>query len=323
MWNSSDGGIYAADGTRIQDKPSNMLQNFGIWWDGDPLRELLDGVGIGDWRIDLTTNTGFRVNYLSGAAGLTSNNGTKRTPSLSADLYGDWREEVIWRTTDSTALQIWSTTIAAQFRLPTLMHDVQYRSAVAWQNVGYNQPPHTSFFIGQGMATPPQPNVYAVKAARPPTVVRPASAAAVTTSAVAALAVLGSDDAGETALRYSWALVAGPGGVTFTANGTNASKATAARFTKPGSYTLRVTITDAENLTATSEVIVAYALAGDANLDWSVDLLDAANFVAAGKFNAGESADWLDGDFNQDGVVDLLDAADFIAAGRFNAGPYA
>jgi rhamnogalacturonan endolyase len=323
MWNSSDGGIYAADGTRIQDKPSNMLQNFGIWWDGDPLRELLDGVGIGDWRIDLTTNTGFRVNYLSGAAGLTSNNGTKRTPSLSADLYGDWREEVIWRTTDSTALQIWSTTIAAQFRLPTLMHDVQYRSAVAWQNVGYNQPPHTSFFIGQGMATPPQPNVYAVKAARPPTVVRPASAAAVTTSAVAALAVLGSDDAGETALRYSWALVAGPGGVTFTANGTNASKATAARFTKPGSYTLRVTITDAENLTATSEVIVAYALAGDANLDWSVDLLDAANFVAAGKLNAGESADWLDGDFNQDGVVDLLDAADFIAAGRFNAGPYA
>jgi rhamnogalacturonan endolyase len=323
MWNSSDGGIYAADGTRIQDKPGNMPQNFGIWWDGDPLRELLDGTTIGDWRIDLTTNLGGRSNYVYAPAGLASNNSTKSTPCLTADLYGDWREEVVWRTSDSTALQIWSTTIAAQLRLPTLMHDIQYREAVAWQNVGYNQPPHTSFFIGQGMATPAQPNVYAVKRSLPPTVARAASAPPVTSRATALLSVLGSDDAGEASLRYAWAATGGPGTVTFDSNGTNASKATVARFTRPGTYTLGVTITDTAGLTATSNVSVAYALPGDTNLDWSVDILDVANIVSVKKFNTGLAADWIAGDFNHDGMVDVLDAANFLASGLFNAGRYA
>jgi hypothetical protein len=322
MWNSSDGGIYAADGTRIQDKPGNMPQNFGIWWDGDPLRELLDGTTIGDWRIDLTTNIGGRVNYVSAPAGLSGINGTKNTPSLTADLFGDWREEVVWRRSDNSALQIWSTTIAAQFRLPTLMHDLQYRSAVAWQNVGYNQPPHTSYFIGQDMTTPPQPNVYVVRAA-PPAVARAASTQPVTSWGGAALSVLGSDDVGEATLRYTWALVAGPGSVTFDASGTNAAKDTVARFTRPGTYTLRVTITDVSSQATTSDVTVAYATAGDTNLDWGIDILDVANVLAAGRFNTGLTADWVDGDFNHDGFFDDLDIADFLGAGRFNAGPYA
>ena len=322
MWNSSDGGIYAADGTRIQDKPGNMPQNFGIWWDGDPLRELLDGTTIGDWRIDLTTNIGGRVNYVSAPAGLSGINGTKNTPCLTADLYGDWREEVVWRTSDNTALQIWSTTIASQLRLPTLMHDIQYREAVAWQNVGYNQPPHTSYFIGQGMATPAQPNVYVVRAA-PPTVARAASTQPVTSWGGAAVSVLGSDDVGEATLRYVWATVAGPASVTFDANGTNAAKATVARFTRPGTYALRVTITDVSGQSTTSDVTVAYATAGDTNLDWSVDILDVADMLAAGRFNSGLQSDWTDGDFNHDGIVDSLDLADVLAAGLFNAGRYA
>jgi rhamnogalacturonan endolyase len=322
MWNSSDGGIYAADGTRIQDKPSNMPQNFGIWWDGDPLRELLDGTTIGDWRIDLTTNIGGRFNYVFAPTGLSGINGTKNTPCLTADLYGDWREEVVWRKSDSTALQIWSTTIASQVRLPTLMHDIQYREAVAWQNVAYNQPPHTSYFIGQGMATPAQPNIYAVRAA-PPTIARAAAAQPVTSWGGASLSVLGSDDVNETTLRYEWTAVTGPGRVTFDANGTNAAKATVARFTRPGTYTLRARITDVSGQSATSDVAVTYALAGDTNLDWSVDILDVANFVASGRFNTVVVANWVDGDFNHDGVVDVLDAADFVAAGLFNAGPYA
>jgi len=322
MWNSSDGGIYAADGTRIQDKPSNMPQNFGIWWDGDPLRELLDGTTIGDWRIDLTTNIGGRFNYVFAPTGLSGINGTKNTPCLTPDLYGDWREEVVWRKSDSTALQIWSTTIASQVRLPTLMHDIQYREAVAWQNVAYNQPPHTSYFIGQGMATPAQPNIYAVRAA-PPTIARAAAAQPVTSWGGASLSVLGSDDVNETTLRYEWTAVTGPGRVTFDANGTNAAKATVARFTRPGTYTLRARITDVSGQSATSDVAVTYALAGDTNLDWSVDILDVANFVASGRFHTVVVANWVDGDFNHDGVVDVLDAADFVAAGLFNAGPYA
>jgi rhamnogalacturonan endolyase len=93
------------------------------------------------------------------AEGCASNNGTKATPALSADILGDWREEVIWRTTDNKELRIYTTIIPTKHRLYTLMHDPQYRLSVAWQNVAYNQPPHTSFFMGEGMAKPPRPAI--------------------------------------------------------------------------------------------------------------------------------------------------------------------
>jgi rhamnogalacturonan endolyase len=160
MWHTADTGIYNVDGTRIQSKPSNMFINFGVWWDADPLRELLDGTTISDWRIDATSGNGGRFNYVFAPAGLASNNGTKSTPALSGDILGDWREEVIWRTADNTALQIWTTTIETTQRIHTLMHDPVYRMSVAWQNTAYNQPPHTGFFLGDGMAAPPTPNIY-------------------------------------------------------------------------------------------------------------------------------------------------------------------
>ena len=80
-----------------------------------------------------------------------SNNGSKANPCLSADLFGDWREELIARTRDGKELRIFTTTIPTKHRLRTLMHDPQYRLSVVWQNVGYNQPPHPSFFLGDGM----------------------------------------------------------------------------------------------------------------------------------------------------------------------------
>ena len=69
-------------------------------------------------------------------------------------------QEVVWRTADSSALRIYSTPTVTNRRIPTLLHDPQYRVAIAWQNTGYNQPPHPSFFIGDAMATPPQPKVF-------------------------------------------------------------------------------------------------------------------------------------------------------------------
>ncbi|WP_328469925.1 hypothetical protein OHA21_03135 [Actinoplanes sp. NBC_00393] len=80
--------------------------------------------------------------------GVHSNNGTKATPSLSGDLLGDWREEVIWPTTDNTRLRIYSTPSTTGLRAITLLHDIQNRTALAWQNTAYNQPPHPSFAIG-------------------------------------------------------------------------------------------------------------------------------------------------------------------------------
>ena len=93
------------------------------------------------------------------AVGCVQNNGTKATPVLSADLFGDWREEVIWRTRDNRELRIYTTTIPTTHRFYCLMQDPQYRLSVVWQNVAYNQPPHTSFYIGDDMKPPPRPNL--------------------------------------------------------------------------------------------------------------------------------------------------------------------
>jgi rhamnogalacturonan endolyase len=134
--------------------PAPPSMNFAIWWDADPLRELLDQNWIAKWDWE----KGAMVRLLT-AEGAASNNGSKATPALSADLLGDWREEVVLRSTDSKFLRIYTTTIPAENRMFTLMHDPQYREAVAWQNVGYNQPPHPSFFIGQGMTPPPMPKI--------------------------------------------------------------------------------------------------------------------------------------------------------------------
>ncbi|MEJ6979060.1 rhamnogalacturonan lyase [Pedobacter sp. P351] len=142
------GGLRDVHGKTITENvPSS--QNFLVWWDADLTRELLDNNRIDkwDWKNEKTIN-------LLTAEGCVSNNGTKATPALSADLLGDWREEVIWRTTDNKELRIYTTTIPTDYRLCTLMHDPQYRLGVAWQNVSYNQPPHTSFYLGEGMKTP-------------------------------------------------------------------------------------------------------------------------------------------------------------------------
>ena len=152
FWTSAPAGLLDVRGRRISDAPPSV--NFAIWWDADPLREILDRNWIAKWD----PAKGSLVRLLT-AEGAVSNNGTKATPALSADLFGDWREEVMWRTEDNAALRIYTTTIPATSRLHTLMHDRTYRLAIAWQNVGYNQPPHPGFFLGDKMRLPPRPRL--------------------------------------------------------------------------------------------------------------------------------------------------------------------
>jgi rhamnogalacturonan endolyase len=151
MWWSGSNGLYSVIGEKIGPNPPST--NFLIWWDGDLTRELLDGNHIDKYK-------GGRIFT---AEGCTSNNGTKSTPTLSADILGDWREELIERTTDNKELRIFSTTIPTNHRMYTLMHDPQYRVSIAWQNVGYNQPPHLSFYMGEDMKKPPKPTIVLVK----------------------------------------------------------------------------------------------------------------------------------------------------------------
>ncbi|MEN6309255.1 MAG: PA14 domain-containing protein [Anaerohalosphaeraceae bacterium] len=145
------GGIRRCTGELITGtNPSST--NFAIWWDGDLLRELLDGTKLDKWNAAMETSNRLLTAYNYEAA---SNNGTKSNPCLQADILGDWREEIIYRTSDNTRLRIFTTTIPAAFRIYTLMHDPVYRLGAAWQNVAYNQPPHTGFYLGEGMTQPP------------------------------------------------------------------------------------------------------------------------------------------------------------------------
>ncbi|MFF8842291.1 rhamnogalacturonan lyase [Streptomyces sp. NPDC015127] len=149
-WSAADGSLRSPTGASLGRKPSSI--NFVSWWDGDTTRELLDGTRIDKY------GTGGETRVLTGAS-VASNNGTKSTPALSGDILGDWREEVVWRTADNRALRIYSTPHTTNTRITTLLHDTMYRTALAWQNTAYNQPPHPSFPIGAGMRPAPRPAV--------------------------------------------------------------------------------------------------------------------------------------------------------------------
>jgi rhamnogalacturonan endolyase len=147
-WNSSTPYLYNAKGQVISDRKPNSA-NFLVWWDGDLSRELLDGNRISKWD----GNTG-QSPVIFTMEGATTNNGSKSNPAISGDILGDWREEVIERSTDNTSLRIYSTSIPTDYRITTLAQDPQYRAALAWQNTAYNQPPHPSFNPGPAQTGP-------------------------------------------------------------------------------------------------------------------------------------------------------------------------
>ena len=148
MWSTGTTALLSvSDGSSVGSKPTST--NFLIYWDADESRELEDGTSI----------TKYGGGTLLDCAACASNNGAKSTPTLTADLFGDWREEIIWREADNSALRVYTTTDVTARRIYTLMHDPQYRMQVSAEQTGYNQPPHVGFPIGNGMADPPVPSI--------------------------------------------------------------------------------------------------------------------------------------------------------------------
>ena len=88
-----------------------------------------------------------KIRTLQDCAGTETNNGTKGNAALVADVLGDWREEIVLRTEDSSALRIYVSDEVTTHKLYTLMHDAQYRAMVACQQTAYNQPSYTSFYF--------------------------------------------------------------------------------------------------------------------------------------------------------------------------------
>lgn len=150
---SAAGVLTAADGTVISNSYT-MPASFLCWWDGDLGREIQDGIYISKWNGEKN-----KAETVFTASGCTSVNGTKANPSLTADLFGDWREEIMYPLKDGSALRIYTTTEPTAYKLPTLMHDIQYRLHVALQNTCYNQPTHVSYYLGYDTETVPVPQI--------------------------------------------------------------------------------------------------------------------------------------------------------------------
>ena len=124
---------------------ANGSMNFRIYWDGDVQDELLDGNTLDKYN-DSSNSFGRLVTFYNLGPGSTCNS-TKNTPNITADIFGDWREEVVFHYEDDneTYLGIYSTNIASDYAIPTLMHDHTYRMGICWQNTAYNQPPHLGY----------------------------------------------------------------------------------------------------------------------------------------------------------------------------------
>ena len=158
MWSTGASATYDVKGNQISTTRPSV--NFRIYWDGDLQDELLDGVKITKWTGNGNT-TLLTCSYYQSSASI---NSTKSNPCLSADILGDWREEIIYyNSADPSKINIFTSTINTNNRLYTLMHDPVYRLGIAWQNVAYNQPPHLGFYIGDGLANNPEPQIYTPK----------------------------------------------------------------------------------------------------------------------------------------------------------------
>ncbi len=177
------GGLRTARGEPIGPAPRET--DWCIWWDGDPLRELvatarvwrrggrrpgpgLDRGGFGAVGLGAglpPRGPATRVLKWNPEAGQSEPIfaceavGASRGANLLGDLVGDWREEMLLVSPDGKSLRLYTTTIPTDLRITTLLHDPQYRLGIAWQNVVYNKPPHPGFFLGHGMTNPPRPNL--------------------------------------------------------------------------------------------------------------------------------------------------------------------
>ena len=139
----------------IQDGMYWSHLNQRIYWDGDLLDEVMDSPGASGKSAAIYKAFGGRILTLAGV----TNNASKNNPSALGDIFGDWREELVLRKWDNKSLLIYTTAIPTEHRIYTLWHDHQYRNAMVWQCVGYNQTPHKSYFLGEmeGITVPPPP----------------------------------------------------------------------------------------------------------------------------------------------------------------------
>ncbi len=172
MWSGTSKGIRSVKGDVIS--TTGLSQNFRIYFDGDLQDELMDGTGSP--TVENGGSTGGKIDKYNSSKktldrlfsfynveGASLNNWTKANPCIVADLFGDWREELIVRSgSDPSKVIIFTTPFTSPYRVYTLMHDSHYRVSIAWQNVAYNQPPHLGYYLPDAVKKLTAPDIYVV-----------------------------------------------------------------------------------------------------------------------------------------------------------------
>ncbi|MCD7806929.1 MAG: rhamnogalacturonan lyase [Lachnospiraceae bacterium] len=140
--------VYDCKGNLLPDKP--LSTNANIRWAADLTTQVIDGADYlkGEHVGVINDNT---HGVMLRPQGTLTNNTTKGNPCLIADVLGDFREEILLRTADSSAIRIYTSTEVTGHKLFTLMHDTMYRTGIAWQNNCYNQPCYTKFYYASDM----------------------------------------------------------------------------------------------------------------------------------------------------------------------------
>lgn len=162
-WGSTGGMIYSCStGANLGKTPPTTIghsasnpaysYNMGIWWSGSLNRQMLDGhvtrgAENGKGEPLVISYTDGRL-FMGSTFSVSSNNDSKANPCFYGDIWGDWREEMIFPSSDYTELRIFTTDFETNYRIRPLMEDHIYRMSAAHQNIGYNQPTHTGFYLG-------------------------------------------------------------------------------------------------------------------------------------------------------------------------------
>ncbi len=155
---SASSGVISTVADKVLPGVPGFDLNFRIYWDGDLCEEILNSPGT-EKEAKIDKMVGNSINRIFTSSGAKMNNWSKNNPGATGDIIGDWREEMVLRTSDNAKLRIYTTSTPTPHRIYTLWHDHQYRQAMVWQSMGYNQPPHLSYFLGEleGITVAPPP----------------------------------------------------------------------------------------------------------------------------------------------------------------------
>ena len=145
FWTAAVNALYNIKGEKMANFSGNAKPHkFRLYWDGDEAEELFYDATVDKWNGSNNLEHVIQFHKYENSA---SNNG-KPHPNLIADMWGDWREEVIlWDSSDSCTLNIFMSNIPTEIRVPWLMTDHVYEMGIAWQNVAYNMPAHLGYYL--------------------------------------------------------------------------------------------------------------------------------------------------------------------------------